>query len=186
MRLQQKKSPKKAFLVITALLILAGGLYAYIAIRSSDTNHPTETVKNKSDKTKGGEDQSKTSDSDNSTSDKETPVKENDPPKQYEGSNPNTSSTLTGIINYKSVANGSLTLRITIDQSLTSGTCILKLTSAGSYTVTKNTSVISNPSSSACDGFSIPVSELFSGQWNIEVTVTSGNRTGVFKDTITI
>ena len=181
MRIQQKKSPKKALLIAgIAVLILGGGVYAYYATRPSDDKRSTETANN---------DTPKTNDETDKTNDKTTPTTlgedGKDTPKQYEGDSPNTSNSLTGVINYKSVVDGNLTLRVTIDQSLTSGTCSLKLTSAGK-TVTRSASIITNPSSSTCEGFSVPVSELSSGQWTIEITVTSGGRTGTFKDKVTI
>ncbi|QQS17665.1 hypothetical protein IPL44_01315 [Candidatus Saccharibacteria bacterium] len=181
MRIQQKKSPKKALLIAgIAVLILGGGVYAYYATRPSDDKRSAETSNN---------DTPKTNDETDKTNDKTTPTTlgedGKDTPKQYEGDSPNTSNSLTGVINYKSVVDGNLTLRVTIDQSLTSGTCSLKLTSAGK-TVTRSASIITNPSSSTCEGFSVPVSELSSGQWAIEITVTSGNRTGTFKDRVTI
>ncbi len=182
MRIQQKKSPKKALLIAgITVLVLGGGVYAYYATRPSDDKHSTETANNDNPKTNDeGTDK---------TDDKTTPTSPGedgkDTPKQYEGDNPNTDKSLIGIINYKSVVDGNLTLRVTIDQSLTSGTCSLKLTSAGK-TVTRSAPVITNPSSSTCEGFSVPVSELSSGQWTIEITVTSGNRTGTFKDKVTI
>lgn len=181
MRIQQKKSPKKALLIAgIAVLILGGGVYAYYTTRPSDDKRSTETTNN---------DNPKTSDETDKTDDKTTPTTPGEDgketPKQYEGDNPNTDKSLTGIINYKSVADGNLTLRVTIDQSLTSGTCSLKLTSTGKM-VTRSAPVITNPSSSTCEGFSVPVSELSSGQWAIEITVTSGSRTGTFKDKVTI
>lgn len=182
MRIQQKKSPKKALLIAgIAVLILGGGVYAYYATRPSDDKRLTETNNNN--------DNPKTNGETDKTDDKTIPTTPGEDgketPKQYEGDNPNTDKSLTGIINYKSVADGNLTLRVTIDQSLTAGTCSLKLTSAGK-TVTRSASIITNPSSSTCEGFSVPVSELSSGQWAIEITVTSGNRTGTFKDRVTI
>ena len=181
MRIQQKKSPKKALLIAgITVLILGGGVYAYYAARPSDNKRSAETANN---------DTPKINDETDKTDDKTTPTTTGEDgketPKQYEGDNPNTDKSLTGIINYKSVADGNLTLRVTIDQSLTSGTCSLKLTSAGK-TVTRSAPVVANPSSSTCEGFSVPVSELSSGQWAIEITVTSGSRTGTFKDKVTI
>ncbi len=181
MRIQQKKSLKKALLIAgIAILVVGGGVYAYYATRPSDDKRSTETSNN---------DTPKTNDETDKTNDKTTPTTlgedGKDTPKQYEGDSPNTSNSLTGVINYKSVVDGNLTLRVTIDQSLTSGTCSLKLTSAGK-TVTRSASIITNPSSSTCEGFSVPVSELSSGQWTIEITVTSGGRTGTFKDKVTI
>lgn len=181
MRIQQKKSPKKALLITgIAVLILSGGIYAYYTTRPSDDRRSAETTNNDTPKTNG-----ETAKTDDKTTPTSSGENGKDTPKQYEGDSPNTSNSLTGVINYKSVVDGNLTLRITIDQSLASGTCSLKLISSGK-TVSRSASVVSNPSSSTCEGFSVPVSELSDGQWSIEITVTSGDRTGTFKDKVTI
>ncbi len=182
MRIQRKKSPKKALVIAGVIvLIVGGGVYTYYATRTSDNKPSLETTNSDNSKT-NDEDADKT---DDETTQVDSGENEKDIPKQYEDSNTNTDGSLTGVINYKSVIDGNLTLRVTIDQSLTSGTCSLKLTSAGK-TVTRSAPVVTNPSSSTCEGFSVPVSELSSGQWAIEITVTSGSRTGTLKDKVTI
>ena len=182
MRIQQKKSSKKVLLIAgVVVLVIGGGVYAYFATRPSDDKRQTETVNNDASKT-NDEETGKTNDETTPTNSGEDGK---DTPKQYEGDSPNTSNSLTGVINYKSVIDGNLTLRITIDQTISSGTCTLKLISSG-RTITKNAAVVQNPSSSTCEGFSVPVSELSGGQWSIEITVTSGDRTGTFKDKVTI
>lgn len=105
--------------------------------------------------------------------------------KQYEGESPDDSQSLTGSINYKNIVADELILRVTIDQSLSSGSCQLRLTNAGK-TLTKTALVIPNPSSSSCQGFNVPVSELGSGAWQIEITVSSGDRSGTIVSSITI
>lgn len=186
MQVQSKKSYKKLVILIAAIIvIIAGGLFAYAMYLPQD-HSPSETTTSDTQKAQSSEKSSK-SDNDSQTTDDQTTTreKEKDNPTQFEGSSPNTNNTITGVINYKAVADGALTLRTTIEQSLTSGTCTLTLTSNG-RTVTKTANIAPNPSSSTCEGFSVPVSELGSGSWNIEITITSGDRTGAFKDSVTI
>lgn len=97
-------------------------------------------------------------------------------PLQYEGSNPNTSGELTGFINYNSISGDKLLIRATIDQFI-SGTCDLVMTANGK-TVTRSVNIVNTPTASVCDGFDIPVAELSSGTWQINIKLTSGDKTG--------
>lgn len=109
-------------------------------------------------------------------------------PSQYENPNSHDSITsITGVINYQSVLNNQLAIRLTIDQSITSGTCALTLThQAGSATVSRTAPIIINPSSSTCEGFDIPLSELRSGSWDILIKLTGDNKSGEIKGQVTI
>lgn len=53
------------------------------------------------------------------------------------------------------------------------GTCALNITN-GSQHLSQNAQVIYAPTFSSCAGFSIPISQLGNGTWNITLTVTSG------------
>ena len=110
---------------------------------------------------------------------------EKDLPTQYEGDNPNSSNSLTGAITYKSTSNEQLVLRTVINQSLSSGTCNLKLTHVESgRVITEQANITPNPSSSTCEGFDIPLSGLASGAWQIEIQISSNEKTGVLTDSI--
>ena len=182
MRIQLKKTPHIKILVALAsvAIVIVTGIFAYIHLSSNEQRSPEPPKA----QTLDTPDSSTATNPDNPAN---TPseAKKKDDPVQYEGSDPNNSASLTGVINYKAVNEDGLTLRVTIDQALGNGTCTLKLTSAGRV-VTRTANVAQNPSSSTCEGFSIPVSELGNGQWEIEVTVTSDDRTGILKDSITI
>ena len=93
----------------------------------------------------------------------------------------------TGIINYKAVKDDALVIRSTINTSIDSGTCDLILThTLSGKKVTKESAVIANPSSSTCEGFDVPLSELSSGTWNIVIKIDSRDVKGNLEDTITI
>ena len=186
MRVQKKSSKKVLIIAILSTLLVAGvGVVTYALLsRSDENNSSTSTSK---------ETRSHTDDTDTKPSD-DTPVNssdtpsreaEKDMPPSYEGENVDNSQTLTGVISYKSVVDGSLVIRTTINQMLGSGTCDLTMTN-GSKTVTKNSGITQNPSSSSCEGFDIPVSELAGGSWKVSIVVTSGDRTGTIIDEVTI
>lgn len=106
-------------------------------------------------------------------------------PTQYDGEDPNSLEEITGYISYSAVNQDHLSIRLTINQFLTSGTCNLTMTS-GSSTVTKSAEVIGNASTATCQGFDIPLSELPSDNWNISIKITSGDKTGTITGDTTL
>ena len=186
----QKKSSKKPLLValVVACMAVAVGLTWHLTSsrqafkntgEDTSTHLDETTVKNKS-----GDIASLESSSD--TGDKSvTHEKEKELPQLYEGENANTSTRLTGAINSKSVSGDYLVIRNTINQFIDSGTCELTLTS-GDTAIRRSAEIIQNPSSSSCAGFDIPLSELGSGQWSIEIYVSSENKSMTLKDAISI
>ena len=179
---------KKNFLVVLLVFLAVAvtwGTYAYQNSawpfhNSNDSKAPKKLPKNK-----------QISPSASPSTDKSAQTPANQTPKQYE--TPSDSSTshslpsLSGIINYKSVSGGTLTIRNTIDQRLSNGTCVLQLTNTSTNKiVTKNANIVANPSSSTCMGFDIPTSQLGSGKWNINIMLSSEHQTGEIKDSITL
>lgn len=99
-------------------------------------------------------------------------------PAQYEGENPNTSEEITGFINYTAIDGDHLSIRLTLNQYLTSGTCTLKM-SLGDLTIEQSAPIFADPSTSSCQGFDVPLSDLTaSGTWQISVKVSADNKTG--------
>ena len=90
-------------------------------------------------------------------------------------------TTLNGYITAKNVANGTLQVRVQIEQYLTSGTC--KIT-VGSYS--EQTDVIPNPSSSTCKGWDIPISKLQKGKQTITIHVNSASNNLTITDEVVI
>lgn len=107
-------------------------------------------------------------------------------PAQYEGDNANNSDTLTGTINVATVAGDKLIIRVTIDQLLSgTGTCELTLSNSGQV-LKYQANTIDNPSSASCEGFDIPVSSLSAGDWDVNINVTTSDRTGTLTGKVTI
>lgn len=188
----QRKSHKKAIIItiISLVAVLAVGAGAY-ALFSPFDNSASDNSSEKSNPESNKEDssnpdnsakQSVSTDQNSTTPDHEA---EKDIQPSYEGNNTNTSESLTGVINYSGVSDGNLIIRTTINQAISSGSCRLTLTS-GSKTVTRDSGIVSNPSSASCEGFDIPTSELGSGNWNITITITDGNRSGELKGSVTV
>lgn len=100
---------------------------------------------------------------------------------------PIVSDTLSGVTNYKSVVDDMLSIRVTIYQVLSSGTCTLTLIrSSDGKQVSKTAEIVQNPSSTTCAGFDIPTSELGTGSWNISVGLSGDDKTGRINDEVSI
>lgn len=76
--------------------------------------------------------------------------------------------------------------RIQIDTVVNTGTCTLTLSKPGSADVVKTAGVQPLASTSTCQGFDIPTSELSSGTWHMNLSYDSSDFTGVAQKDITI
>ena len=141
-------------------------------------------------KTQGDDSSSTTSDStkesdDKKSSDDSTKKEEESTPEvkpeteknntQYEGEDPNTSASLTGIINYAGISEGNLIIRVSIEQSV-NGTCVFTLNTPSGKTVNGSSAITIGPSSAFCS-MTTPATE--SGTWKISVGATSADKHGI-------
>lgn len=179
-------STKKYFIILLVLILIIIGAITFeiIKIQPWKTNVTTnsESKKNNSS-TLPNKNLSNTS-SDNSTSITNSDAA-NHTPTQYEGTNPNNDTELSGFINYKNVTSNQLSIRITINQLLNTGTCDLTLTN-GSKSFAQTADIIENPSSSTCKGFDIPLSRLSSGKWQININIKSNGKAGIITGEVSI
>lgn len=136
------------------------------------------------------------SDDDTSNPDSGSPVEpstttpeapENKAP-QFEGEDPNQLEELTGVISSKSVENGVLTIMTTINQYLhQTGICVITLTGRTQHNVyTASSDAHADVSVSYCENFDIPVSELASDTYDIEIKLTGDGKTGTIHDEVTL
>lgn len=177
---RNKKVQKMNVIILSSILVvlLAGAAFAYTSwLRPSANSQQTDTQTNP--------DGSSHIDLGPPVEGEESDSPSKSPP-QYEGVNPNAAPSLTGFISYSSVVDGTLMIRVTIDQAVNTGTCTLTLTKAGVESVTKSSTMVANPSSSTCSGFDIPTSQLSNGAWAIKVTLTSESKTGTITGETTI
>lgn len=101
-------------------------------------------------------------------------------PAQYDGADPNQGEALTGSITAARFDGDKLIVRLNIDQYLSSGTCELAL-SDGTNQLQKSANLVPSAATSTCEGFDVASSELsnFSRPLNININLTSGNKTGL-------
>ena len=177
---KQSKRSKRILFIALAVLLLVCFVAAVVWARSSSNNTSSETPAvsgQKSDKKTVSQEAESSQKSPTPESTEPTTEKEKERPPQYEGPSSTISETLTGSINYSAVAGNTLIIRTTINQMVSSGFCEITL-SNGSKRVTKSSGLVQNPSSSTCQGFDIPTSELGAGNWNISIKVSGDGKTG--------
>lgn len=114
---------------------------------------------------------------DDSDDTEEIPEQEQKVP-QYEGDSPNKSETLTGLITYADVQNDELVMRVNIDQFLQAGTCNLTMSRNGVTYYSQSVDIQESVTTSTCDGYKIPVSELPKGDLSVEINLESEGRNG--------
>lgn len=178
-----KKKPIIIILIALVVVFTAGLVFSYsqnwLPFKKNATTDTSNIDKEDSTSLK----------SESNNKDLSPPTTPEDPtkktPTQHDGDNPNNSDGLWGVVNYSQVVDGVLSIRVTIDQQLTSGVCSLHLTN-GTRTITKEVAIAANPSSSTCKGFDIPSSELEKGVWNIRVNIDSDGKQGTITGTTSI
>lgn len=101
--------------------------------------------------------------------------------------------TITGQIDYRSLARDTLQIRTTINESLSDGTCSLILAGPNGQEYKTTSRIMSNSSStSTCNGFDIDMNqvekddELRAGKWTITIDLSSGGKTGQVISDITM
>lgn len=98
--------------------------------------------------------------------------------KQYEGENPNASGELTGVVTRAERDGTNLKILTNIDQTLNGGACELIL-SRGDEVISKYSArILLDVTTSRCDDFIVPVSELGSGDIDITINLSSGGKFG--------
>lgn len=109
-----------------------------------------------------------------------------DPIYQYDGKNPNESESLTGVITYAGATSTNLIIRVNIDQYISGGTCNLSLSQGGSVVYTASANLIADVSTSTCEGFTVPLSNLNPGYYSIKIDLTSSDKTGVIEGEVNL
>lgn len=108
-------------------------------------------------------------------------------PKQYEETDTEHSSSLTGSITYSGKNSNNLIIRVTINQLLKeSGTCLLSLTSTNDQKIERTVNTIDNPSSATCQGFDIPLTEIPVGNYQINIEIKTTHQKGNIKGSVVI
>jgi hypothetical protein len=178
-----RKTNQKTWFGIAALTLLMIAAAALLTYRIVHHRHVIAAAKTAQSDSATYSKPLQSNDTPNKTNPNGTPtqVEENSAVDTASGSD------ITGVINFASVVGSNVTIRATINQSLSDGTCTLKLTrGSDGKSVTRTASIVTNPSSTTCAGFDIPTDELGSGNWAISLRVSSGQKAGTITGNVQI
>ena len=180
---KRKRSKKWISTVIVILLLIAAGVVCYFVwdayFRDKKTPEPNNGTVVVGDDSK--KDEKKTEEKKS-----EEKYKEKEETSQYEGLDPNSNEHLTGAVTHARVSGDKVIIRVNIDQYLSNGTCELKIKSNGSDVYSDSASIIDSASTSTCEGFNVPLNSVPAGNLNIEITLSSGDKTGLISGVVEV
>ena len=181
MYIKPKKENKKRnkIIIVVAAAVILGLILVFVIIQIVQANQKSNVDTVKTDNTTTTTSQQTGSNTQNTTNETTDPKEV----KQYEGEDPNTKNELTGSITSAFLANGKFSLRVNIDQYISSGTCTLTMTK-GSQTYATTAPLIPNASSSTCQGFDAAESEVGSGTWHVKINLEGNNKTGIIESEV--
>ncbi len=181
------------FLATVILIVIAGIVFAVLHFTKKPSNSSDSTVSTSQSSNAPKSTQSSTETKNESTPETPADTTSSDSsvspdgktPEKYEGADPNQGETITGSLTTARFDGNKLLVRVNIDQYLSSGTCQLTLTN-GANQLEKTARLIPSASTSTCEGFDIDSAELsnFSRSINININLTSGDKTGVITGVI--
>ncbi len=168
--------------LIIVLIIIAVVAVIIFVIKPYSENNPILPVADNS------QEQSPKPDTTNPDPADNTPEEPENKAPQYEGEDPNDLEELTGVIVSKSIDNRVLTIIATINQYLSQpGTCVVNLTGRSSHdSYTTSSNALADITTSYCENFEIPVSNLASDVYDIEIKLTGDGKTGTIRDEVSL
>ena len=171
-KLKRKRSKKWISWVFLLVLLILAGVIVFLVWDNYFNDKKDNSKEQDTAQAEGG--QNKESDSENG---EETIEKKK--VEQYDGEDPNKADTLSGVVTYAGVNNGTLMVRVNIDQYLESGECGLRLSRGGSTIYEGLAEIIGGPSTSSCAGFDVSIDGLEGGVTEVIINLKSGERSGV-------
>lgn len=175
---------RRPVLTLAFLILFIAAVFATIkivqAINQPKADQPATNNTQQDNKTEQKSNSSTANTSGQKTDDKT--------PAQFEGgNNTNQPESITGNINFAEKQGDTLHIRVTIDQAFsTSGTCslVIKQNDATIYTAEAVTETIAG--SSTCQkAFDVPAKD-FSGTYQLKITVTADNKSGIIEKEVTL
>ena len=186
---QKRRKKKSSFWkILFLILLIAGGVICYFVwdsyFRDKDVDSDvTEVVEQKPKEEKKKE---KIEITEVESEPDEVEVVEKEKVEQYDGPNPNEANELTGVITYVGVVNGSLLVRVNIDQYLASGSCNLILSRDGEEIYGEVVEVMNSASTATCAGFNVSGDKLGHGATDIVIKINADGKTGKIEGKVDI
>ncbi|MCL2037456.1 hypothetical protein FWG95_00375 [Candidatus Saccharibacteria bacterium] len=162
------RGKKILIVVLVVALVLGGGYWAWMTFGEGSSDNTA------SQKDTENEDEAKDNESADESSNSSNQSPSIEPDKNVQTDRPATGETLNVWITSKDIINGTLRIRVQIDQNISGGTCTLAI---GSYTT--SVPVAFEPQSASCQGFDV-LTSAYSGN-SFTITVQDGNKSGSVK-----
>lgn len=177
---RRRRSRKWISWLVFLVLLISAGVVCYLVWDNYFNDGKTEGQENQE---QVDDEQSKEDDNkriDNNTAEGDDKV---DDKKviQYEGDDPNLSEELSGSVTYAGVLDDRIIVRVNIDQYLSEGDCELSLLSDGDVVYNESVNITNSASTATCEGFDVPVSSVGTGNYEIVIKMSSGEKSGVIK-----
>lgn len=177
---KKTKTGRTILLILLVIILLAAtGVASFFITKaisdSRKAQDSSETSDSSNSKTSGSSDgksdPQKTEPSEESNSEEEVNPQK---PAQYDGEDPNKQGTLSGVITYAGVSEGSFLVNVSVDQYV-SGTCEILLYNSAGQKQNYSTEIIAGPTSGFCS-YEGPIPPA--GKWDITVTINGDGKSG--------
>ena len=185
----QKHNKKWLFWVLLVVLFVAAGVMAYFVwkeffgpkLNLDKENRQEVTVQEEKEKTEARDE------AEEETDDSDGAEVANKKVTQYEGIDPNKSAELTGVITYAAMNGNDLTIRTSIDQYLNSGSCELTILQDGNSVYTETANIVSEASTSVCQGFDLPnFGMMGAGNYQIVIKLSADGKIGTLNEEVNL
>lgn len=177
----RKKSHAGLFVAtVLAIMVLAAAGFFIFLNREKIFSHNSDSTSDasSSEQQKSQENESDKKD-DKPSEAVDTREEGKDSVAQYEGSDPNTLDSITGIISFAGVSEGNFIVTATLDQFLSDiSSCKFTITNNSGVTINFDGSASTGPSTSFCS-YSSSASNIASGHYDIKVEISAGSKSGV-------
>jgi len=174
---KQKRTKRNYKVLILVLVGLAILLLSYYFISLKLGTWPNETTKiNTSPATQAEIDAGNKSKTDTIENDGKNVTGSDSPAAPIKDESNNTSSTQVDITSVNQ-SSSNLTVKVLIQTILSTGECTITMKN-GALSYTSTVPVQALPSTSTCEGFSIPLNQLSKGAWQSTISVKSGSIVG--------
>ena len=174
----RRRNKKVLYFVIIMIVLVIVGVATFLVCKNI-----AQKNENEGGETEVAQEDNKKEEAKNLSDDKNEDD-ENIPEKQvpkYDGGDPNKAEELSGVITYAEVIGDKFMVGVNIDQFLASGSCNLSLIQNDKTVYNANAEIVADVATSYCDGFAVPVSEIGSGEYEVVVEISSGNKTGTIR-----
>lgn len=175
----KKQTPRKTSKFIAAflllILIVGGGIFAYFQLNKPEDKTVQHTTNSTSEEPSVKQNSDDSTNKSPSSKDQSADDKTKEPLQYSNQANNSGSSSNSDKVSLSAFQNGStVRVSVTIHQLWNTGNCTLSITN-GSASINKTAPVQAMPSYATCQGFSVPVSDLGVGTWQLSLKVTNGS-----------